>query len=265
MSGTGHSVKTVKMTGDARLDGLLVGSAWGDAKIYYSVPYSSSEYGYAYGAGEHGGQYQITLAMAEMIDFALADYGTAAGAFSVEGLTKLSVEFTMDEGAHLRLSQTYADPYETGTAWGYYPAAEDTGGDVWFSSVYMDFTAPVSGDYAALTIIHEIGHALGLAHGHEGNGVNGPLPAEYDTMEYSVMTYRGFVGADPTIGYQNETYGYAQSFMMLDIAALQHMYGADFTTNSGNTTYTWTPGSGVTAIDGEAAISPGANRIFATI
>lgn len=53
--------------------------------------------------------------------------------------------------------------------------------------------------------------------------------------------------------------------MMSDIAALQHMYGADFTTNSGNTVYKWTPGSGVTFVNGAAGISPGANRIFATI
>ena len=32
--------------------------------------------------------------------------------------------------------------------------------------------------------------------------------------------------------YTNEYWGYAQSYMMLDIAALQQMYGADFTTNS---------------------------------
>ena len=43
------------------------------------------------------------------------------------------------------------------------------------------------------------------------------------------MTYRSYVGA-PFSGYANETWGFAQTFMMLDIAALQHMYGADFTT-----------------------------------
>lgn len=265
MSGTGKSIKYVSMTGDARLDGLLLGSAWGDAKIYYSVPSSYRDYGYYYGAGEHDGQFQVTGAMGAIMDFALAEYGTAADGFSVEGFTNLSVEFTTRQGAHLRLSQTDSDPYGIGTAWGYYPSQDDTGGDVWFYSGNFDYSAPVPGDYASMTIIHEIGHALGLAHGHEGNGVDGPLPAEYDSMEYSVMTYRSYVGADPTTGYLNETYGYAQSFMMLDIAALQHMYGADFTTNSGNTTYTWTPDSGVTMINGEAAITPGANRIFATI
>lgn len=53
--------------------------------------------------------------------------------------------------------------------------------------------------------------------------------------------------------------------MMADSAALQEMYGADFTTNAGNTVYKWTPGSGTTFVNGGAGISPGANRIFATI
>ena len=53
--------------------------------------------------------------------------------------------------------------------------------------------------------------------------------------------------------------------MMLDIAALQHMYGADFTTNAGDTVYRWTPGVGAHLVDGEVGIDPGGNRIFATI
>ena len=52
---------------------------------------------------------------------------------------------------------------------------------------------------------------------------------------------------------------------MADIAALQHMYGADFSTNGGNTVYKWTPGSGSTFVNGDVAIKPGANKIFATI
>lgn len=77
------------------------------------------------------------------------------------------------------------------------------------------------------------------------------------------MTYRGYIGADE--GYYYEQFGAPQTFMMADIAALQEMYGADFTTNAGNTVYKWTPGSGTTFVNGGAGISPGANRIFATI
>jgi len=43
------------------------------------------------------------------------------------------------------------------------------------------------------------------------------------------------------------------------------MYGADFTTSTGDTVYAWAPKRGTTYIDGEAAIRPGDNRIFLTI
>jgi len=79
------------------------------------------------------------------------------------------------------------------------------------------------------------------------------------------MTYASYSGASTTAGYVNETWGYPQTYMMADIAALQYMYGADFTTNSGNTVYSWKPTSGDTIVNGKVAIEPGANRIFATI
>ena len=63
------------------------------------------------------------------------------------------------------------------------------------------------------------------------------------------MTYRSYVGSDAQFVY-NETWGHAQTYMMYDIAALQYLYGADFTTNAGNTTYTWNPTTGATFVDG---------------
>jgi serralysin len=53
--------------------------------------------------------------------------------------------------------------------------------------------------------------------------------------------------------------------MMYDIAALQHMYGADFTTTAGDTVYGWSPTDGTTYVNGNVAIDPGGNRIFQTI
>ena len=52
---------------------------------------------------------------------------------------------------------------------------------------------------------------------------------------------------------------------MLDIAALQHLYGANFATNAGDTVYSWSPWSGETRVDGEVALPAEVNRIFATI
>lgn len=141
-------------------------------------------------------------------------------------------------------------------------------GDIWFGTAYAgsvdDLRKPVAGNYAWHTLLHELGHSLGLKHGHEADAY-GASPKQYDSIEYSIMTYRGHIGADIEGNYYDEQFGAPQTFMMSDIAALQHMYGADFTTNNGNTVYKWTPGSGVTFVNGAAGISPGANRIFATI
>jgi serralysin len=102
----------------------------------------------------------------------------------------------------------------------------------------------VIGDSAWRLVLHEIGHTMGLKHGHELGGVSGiAVPADRDSNEFTVMTYRKYIGADPAgdSGADVEQFGFAQSLMMLDIAALQYMYGANFSTNSGDTTYTFDP------------------------
>jgi serralysin len=58
--------------------------------------------------------------------------------------------------------------------------------------------------------------------------------------------------------------------MMLDIAALQTLYGADYTYRAGNTRYSWDPLSGETLVDGIGQDKPGdgaagANKVFQTI
>ncbi len=78
------------------------------------------------------------------------------------------------------------------------------------------------------------------------------------------MTYCSYVGADLRFGYRNSQWDFAQTYMISDIAALQKIYGADFSTNSGNSVYRWTPGSSNTEINGEVAIDPGGSKIFAT-
>jgi len=84
-------------------------------------------------------------------------------------------------------------------------------------------------------------------------------------MEYTVMSYRSYVGASTTAGYTNETWSYAQSPMIYDIAALQQLYGANYTTNSGNTVYSWSPSTGEMTINGVGQGAPGGNKIFLTV
>ena len=55
------------------------------------------------------------------------------------------------------------------------------------------------------------------------------------------MSYRSYTGASDQPGYTNGAFGYPQTLMMYDIAAIQHMYGANFNFNAGNTVYKWSP------------------------
>jgi serralysin len=123
------------------------------------------------------------------------------------------------------------------------------------------------GNYAYQGIGHEIGHAFGLKHGHELD------PSEQlrdvvtsydrDSMEFSIMTYRSYVGGPTT--YLNERGGYAQSLMMYDIRAIQQMYGANFSYNAGDTTYSFTDSAGEMQINGIGQGKPIDGRIFRTI
>ena len=124
---------------------------------------------------------------------------------------------------------------------------------------------PQKGNYAWFTMIHEIGHALGLKHPFEKLGSFGTMPADHNSIEYSVMTYLSYVGAHNTGSYTCGSWDYPQSFMMYDIAALQIEYGANYGTNSGNTTYTWDANSGQEFINGVGQGAPGANKIFLTV
>lgn len=261
MTGIGKATKTITATGIQTIDGLFSGLAWGGS-ITYAFPTSSSDYGSSYSvSNEPSNQFgSVSAAQVTAAKYALdiSDGISANDGFSVEGFTNLSISAGSTTTANLR----FAESSVPSTAWGYYPWTDNTAGDIWFNKT--DYRSPVAGNYAWATMLHEIGHALGLKHGHEADRGFPTLPSSTDSMEYSIMTYRSNVGGH-TNYYANEEFGYAQSYMMYDIAALQRMYGADFSTNSGSTVYKWNPGSGDTLVNGKVAIDAGGNRIFATI
>ncbi|WP_052161838.1 FG-GAP-like repeat-containing protein [Hoeflea sp. BAL378] len=266
-NGTSSTTVAVAATGNQLIDGLLSGVRW-SGSISYSDPDSAADYQGGYNSNANGnglsaqneGFSQFSAQQMSALHFALnqAIYTQTSGVFAIEAFTNIDITYA---GAGTGAStMRYANSSDAATAYAYYPNNNIYGGDSFFG---VNARTPTAGNYSWMTTLHEIGHSMGLAHGHTGGGY-GALPANYDSHEYSLMTYRSYIGSNAQFVY-NETFGYPQTYMMLDILALQHMYGADYSVNSGNTTYSWSPTTGETYINGVLNIDPGGNRIFATI
>ncbi|ANH03359.1 M10 family metallopeptidase [Shinella sp. HZN7] len=264
MTGTGKITKTVTATGSQFIDSVLSGFAWGGTGVTYAFPTSTGSYSYFGEPNNNFGSVSALQKNAALFAMEKSFGGSANDGFSVEGFTNLNFAAGSPGTATLRFAQSDdARP----TAHAYYPSTSPTGGDIWFSTenagTINDYRVPKAGNYAWHTLIHELGHALGLKHAHESNTF-GAIQSEWNSPEYSVMTYNSFVG-DNAAGYKYEEFGAPQTFMMADIYALQYMYGADYSTNKGSTVYKWKPGTGDTFVNGKLAIDAGGNRIFATV
>ncbi|MFG1397010.1 DUF4114 domain-containing protein [Roseixanthobacter pseudopolyaromaticivorans] len=117
------------------------------------------------------------------------------------------------------------------------------------------------------TVIHELGHAFGLKHGHDAS-YNGALAPEVNDNEFSVMTYASYLGSPAgrvTVAINGSS---PQSYMMYDIAALQALYGANFSKVGTQAVYQWDASTGQEYINGEAAPFTGVSvtqKIFSTV
>ncbi len=244
----------VAATGNQDINGLLSGVKWATTSLTFSFPTSASAYNYT----------------GEVSTFGVLSANAQTAVRGILGMYESVANVTFTELTGAQSGQgdlRFADSDSPSTAWAYYPSASSAGGDLWFhkSGTYgAYYDSPKKGDYGYFTYIHEIGHALGLKHGHETGG-NGALPSAHDSVEYSVMTYRSYVGASSSSGYTNEYGGFPQTLMQDDIAALQYMYGANFSYNSGDTVYRWSPTTGEMFVNGAGQGAPIANRILMTV
>ncbi|MGA1856318.1 matrixin family metalloprotease [Azospirillum sp. 11R-A] len=132
-------------------------------------------------------------------------------------------------------------------AYAYYPSTGIQGGQVFLANDSAGNTNPTSGSYSYMTVIHEIGHALGLKHPGNYNagtddGTEGPyLPAATDNYAFSIMSY------NENAALPSGTYLTSPS--LYDIAAIQYLYGANMATGAGDTGYTLNTASFTTLWD----------------
>ncbi|MGY8706275.1 M10 family metallopeptidase C-terminal domain-containing protein [Bradyrhizobium sp. 18BD] len=251
----------VSATNNADIDGLLAGTKWSGA-ISYSFPTLAGTYANPYSGG-HSEPTTSGFAAAPTQVQAAINYAIAL----IQSYTNINITNNGTGTADIMIAQS---PAANPTSYAYYPGNYAAGGDVWFGTKY-DYSQAQLGNYYFTTALHEFGHALGLKHSQETGGVaNVAVPTAHDDSEYTVMSYRSYVGG-PLTGYTNEAYGYPQTYMANDILALQTLYGANFSTQGGNTVYTWSQTTGQEFINGVGQLAPGggaggsANRIYETV
>lgn len=174
----------------------------------------------------------------------------------ISGLVNLKfVQSTVTNAVH---TLTFANNTQTNSA-GYalHPSDVFLGSDVFLSDT-DDNRVASDGTYAALTLIHEIGHALGLKHPFSENDSTGDsapppyLAGSEDSTAWTVMSYNSDPGQ------------YAFKYSDLDIAALQYLYGPSLSSRTGNDSYTVTAtapqfvwdGAGTDVLDASALSQP---------
>lgn len=220
---------------------------WTSLNLTYSFPVAAEDYGYV-------GRTPIAELLPDQVS------AVERAMAEISGFTQLTFEKSGEAGdGVLRFSR---DTGETG-AYAYLPNGEDSGGD----SFYGRNTAGAQiGNEANLYFLHELGHALGLEHGHQSVTF---AKSAYNSQEFTLMTYTDYVGDTNLHEYASGAVDWAQSYQQLDIAALQYLYGANYSARgevwSGRSVYTFDPLTGEMSINGEGQGTPAGNRIFRTI
>ena len=257
--GSTTAVTANTATGINNIDALMTPYRWASTTVTYSFTDNFNN-DYEVGAG-----YNTPVTSSNYSSFNTAQKVAARQWMKmfedVSSLDLVELTGSNDRDATIRIAETSS----LSIAYAFFPDSTFVAGDLWFNNTQFD--NPTLGHYDYFTIGHEIGHGLGLKHPHEAVGGLTAAVADYnrDSMEFSIMTYRSYVGHNPPSYYTNEAYGFAQSPMMLDIRAIQEIYGANFNYNDNNTVYTFSTNTGEMSVNGVGQGVPGANRIFRTI
>ncbi len=117
--------------------------------------------------------------------------------------------------------------------------ASNIAGDLWVNNDSVSTSSLPVGSYDYFVFLHELGHAMGLAHPGDYNAAPGVTityanSAQFveDSNQYTVMSYFGATDTAP-----DAPASHPDTLMLYDIYAVQQLYGVNHATRAGNDTY----------------------------
>lgn len=220
------------LTGVAVVDSLLSGTYWlgsnwtpgGPTNLSYSFMAPNTSYFVTNYSpdNEYNALYALTVGQQNAAIAALGAWSAVANinfTLTSDNLTNVG---DLRFGAYRLMDDKTA-------AWAYFPANSPVAGDVWIGPQTND-PNPSKGTYDYLTFVHEIGHALGLKHPFDTSNTNKTLlDPKLDDVHLTVMSYNSNYSYQPTTP------------MVLDILAIQSLYGANTAWQTGDNVYKWAP------------------------
>lgn len=257
----------ISLSGVQTLDALLVGSKWGTsaagqgASITFAFPtselhfvvtantvgsYASDDPSESGGATLLGGFSTFTSEAAAAARSILATWSQVA-----------NLEFT-EASDPLIATLRFAFSNSTGLGVGTFgvsnfPDSGDIAGDTWMNAEFLFPEGWAPGTQNYLTLLHEVGHALGLKHPHDTGmaGVEGwpssPVVLEFigdntltsESTRSMVMAYTEIAGVICINGQSYYADFAPTTPMRWDIAAAQYLYGVNTAHNADNTSYSF--------------------------
>lgn len=251
------------VVGNTIVDSITADTIWGETDLQYFFGGADalsldSEFADAFNSDFNGSPDAV---------FAFKDIAGSAYA-SLSNISGLALTETTDTSvADLVAVSSPKDKSGNLEGFFYFPDTshrDDDPTDSWqigaFNSGMKSLTAKAElggGQYGNWTIFHEIGHSMGLLHTHkETNGLPplATIGAAMDNERYSVMSYNGASASN--------NFGHAVTYMALDVAGLQALYGAS-TYATGDSSYSLLDarGGALSLAEGDWAIG----RALATI